>query len=265
MENKNSSVDEFFEKLPVEDKQDANIFDEIPREDGSQASPNEVKDDDKGDDPEAAPESVKDRRHRRLEQRLQAERESNIALNARLQTLSEMDKFAKDNSDVDPDIAKIFDSSDAGKENALRFSAVLKRVKDEAKEQAISEIEERDAAAKAEQVKYESQIDNELEALEDSYNVDLTSDAPKARKARRELLEMVQELSPKGDDGTITGYADFDATFRQYQKSSQDTRQDNSRQKEIAARSMQRSGQSNGATTQITRGFDGWKTDYNLN
>jgi hypothetical protein len=256
MENQ-STVDEFFDKLPSEDKESADIFDE--------KKPEAIKPKADDIDPEEVPESIKDRRHRRLEQKLQAERESNIALSTRLNTLSEMDKFAKDNAgEVNPDIAKMFDNSEVGKENALRMSKVLRESEERAEQRAIERLEAKQAAAAEEQKKYENQIDTELETLEDQYNVDLTSDSPKARKARRELLEAVQEISPKDENGDIIAYADFDATFKQYQRSLKEEKPDNSRRQEIASRSMQRSSGTSGDTPKITRGFDGWKTDYKL-
>lgn len=252
---KQSTVDEFFSKLPAEDKEDANIFDE--------KHPEAEKPKEEDPDPEQVPESLKDRQHRRLQMRLQAEREANIALTERLKVVSEMDKFAKDTEGlVDPLIAKMFDNSDVGKENALRLSQALKGMKDTAKQEAIAEIKAEQQAVIAEQKKYEDQIDNELESLEDQFNIDLTSDSPKARKARREFLELVQKVSPKDENGDITGYADFGTTFELYQESQKQEKPDNSRQKEIASRSMQRSGQTQGATRKITPGFDGWKKDY---
>lgn len=265
MEQKNS-VDEFFEKLPVEDKEDANIFDEIPKEGGTVAKPQEqTQKEEDNVDPEKVPESIKDRRHRRLEQRLQTERESNIALNARLQALSEMDKFAKDNEgEVNPEIAKMFDSSELGKENAIRLSHALKSVKEEAKLEALREIEEQQTKLQEEERQISDMLDNEFEAIEDTYNVDITSNSPKANKMRREFIEMIEQLSPKDEEGNIKEYADFDSVFRTYQKSRTEDKPDNTRQKEIASRSMQRGGQAQGTTTQISRGWDGWKKDYNL-
>lgn len=254
---KDSSVDDFFKNLPDEDKETADIFDEkkaVPLEETKK-----VEDD---IDPEKAPESVKDRRHRRLEQRLQAERESNLVMAERLKNLSEMDRFAKDNGDeVDPRIAKMFNSDDIGKQNALVLSQVISENRQKAKEEALEEMDRKQVQAVEEQKKYESLIDNELESLEDEYNVDLTSDSPKARKARRELLELVERVSPKDESGEITGYADFGATYDMYRKSKAEDKVDNSRREEIADRSMKRSSANSEVIPKRTPGFNGWKQD----
>ncbi len=259
MENKPNQVDEFFAQLPTEDKESvADIFDEKKPETAPETQP-EPKDD---IDPEKAHESVKDRRHRRLEQRLQSEREANIALNERVKTLSEMEKFSQEHSDqIHPDIAKMFDSSDVGKENAMRLSKVIYETQQKAKEDALREMEERQDSAVKEQKEYENLIDNELESLEDQYNVDLTSDSPKARKMRREFLELVQELSPKDQNGDITGYADFGSAFNVYQKTVTEEKPDNTRRQEIAGRSMKRSTPNTEIPLRRTPGFNGWRED----
>jgi len=258
MKPNESQVDDFFSKLPDEDKEEANIFEETKPEEVKSPVVDE-------DDPEKAPESVKDRRHRRLEAKLQQERESNIALNARLQAVSEMDKFAKESGDiVIPDIAKMFDSSDVGKENALRLSKVISDIKQNAKEETLKEIKQERERELASQKEYETFIDNELESLEDEFSVDLTSNSPKARKARTEFLEMVQDLSPKDEDGNIISYADFGSTFDVYKKTKTEDKENTTRRDEIASRSMRRSSSGTETIKPRTPGFGGWKQDYGV-
>lgn len=253
MEQKDNAVQEFFKSLPSEDKKVADIFNEkeAPKVEAS-TEPEE----------EEVPESVKNRRFRRLEEKLQKEREGNIVLNERIKTLSEADRFSKE-VEIDPRIARMFDTSDVGKENAMRLAEVLNDMTSKAKADALEEIEERQARSKQEEKELDSFIDNELEALEDQYNIDLTSDAPASRKVRREFLEMVQSLSPKDEDGEITGYADFGSTFDVYQKTRTEVK-DSSRNKEIASKLMQRSGNNSVSERQTTPGFRGWEKDYNL-
>lgn len=253
-----NNVDEFFDGLPSEDKKEADIFAEeakvAPKID---------------DDPEQAPESIKDRRHRRLEQKLQAERESNIALNARINALSETDRFRQEikTEDIPIDWLSIYGgATPEGQEQAKRAwklqQEMLSNVKEEAKKEALEEIENRQQETAKQQKQFESFIDTELESIEDQYNVDVTSNAPSARKARREFLELVQKFSPKDEDGTITDYADFGATWEAYQATAK--KPDNSRQKDLADRSMKQSGDSGEQPKAITPGFQGWRRDYNL-
>lgn len=263
-----NEVDKFFEGLPSQDKKVADVFNDKPVENAPVIPAKETEE-------ETVEEGRKNRRHRRLEEQLQRERDSNIALNERIKTLSEVQQFErefKDNSSVDEDLhSALFGNLPETPESkviAIRLQKVLERQAEGVKQQTLQEFEERQLESQREQKGFETFIDSELESLEDEYNVDLTSDAPKARKARRELLEMVQNLSPKDEDGTLTGYADFSSTFDLYQKNqSQDKSPEiANRQKEIASRTMQKSNQNNNSNSpQITPGFRGWMKDYGIN
>jgi len=250
----NSAVDEFFKDLPSEDKKGQDIFDEKKET----PVPEKAKEEE-----EEVPESLKNRQHRRLEQRLQKERESNIALAERIKVLSEVDRVAKENKDIDPRLIRVFGPTEEGKEVAKHFSEILAETKQSAREEALREIEQQQERIQEEQRSYEEFIDNELESLEERFEIDLTSDAPQARKTRRELLELVEKLSPKDADGTITNYADFESTFEVYREKSKE-KVDNTRRKEIASRGMQGSGSQAGSQPSITPGFRGWERDYNI-
>lgn len=243
-----NEVDKFFEGIP---KDAATILEPVAEE--------------KKDLPEEG-ESHKNRRHRRLEEQLQRERESNIALNERVKTLAEVAKISKEsNGEIDPRLLRAFGTSEEGKEATKIFSEVLQEMTEKAKAEALEEFENKQVEAQKQEKEYESFIDAQLENLEDEHNIDLTSDSPQARKTRREFLELVQDLSPKDESGTITGYADFESTFDVYQKTLPKSTDSTNRAKEIASRSMQRSGQdTSSATQQYTPGFHGWKRDFNI-
>lgn len=241
MDKSNNEVNKFFEELPSEDKQEADIFNTNPTEKVEPEIP--VKEE--GDE-----EPRKNRRHRRIEAQLQEERETSIALNERVRTLSEM--LQERNTDkstmaVDERLARLFGADENGKEISRHFTQILADTKTEAEENALNRFNQQQQQVVEQQKEYESFIDDQLESLEDEHGVDLTSDAPKARKARREFLEMVQDLSPKDRDGTITDYADFGSTFDVYQRTHTEKPDESiNRRKEIASRSMQRSGNSGG-------------------
>jgi hypothetical protein len=250
-----NEIDKLFSDLPSEDKKLADVFNEAPKE---TPTPTPAKDEDEGD-------VRKNRRHRRLEEQYQKERESNIALNARIQALMESREtpVTKSSSDAPAEwIALYGDTPEAAKAWKMQES-LMERYKQQAKEEAVNELQEREVEQKAEERKFEAFIDSQLETIEDKYDIDLTSDAPKARKTRRDFLEMVQNLSPKNDDGTITGYADFEQTFEIY-KSRKETPVDNSARKEIAAISMHKSGAQIDGGQKPTPGFRGWEKDYNI-
>lgn len=191
-------------------------------------------------EPEAQIERKKNRHERRLEAKLQAEREANIEMAARLRALHEAKE--EDKTPVSPDIARIYGTDTPEAREATRIlQAALEQVRTEAEENAFRRLSETQQKEIAEQREAESFIDNELEALEDEYNLDLTSDKPEARKARSEFLSLVEKLSPKDEAGNVTDYADFDEVFEIYQGSRE---KQPTRAKELASRSMTKSGAS---------------------
>jgi hypothetical protein len=231
-----SEIDKFFEGLPSEDRREADIFNEKPEADLAKGTEPPVE----GEG--SVEERKKNRRERRREDREKSKDDMLVALNDRIIELSKpknSDKEFKPSSEVPSEwIALYGDTPEARKAWDVNL-VLLNRAKQEAKEEAISEFKNEQESAAKEQKKFESFIDNSLEDLEDDFGVDLTSDAPAARKARREFLEMIQDLSPKDDAGTIIGYADFEKTFKLYQDSrKQDKNSSTDKRKELAARSM---------------------------
>lgn len=244
---KENTVDEFFEGLPKEDKEQADIFDEKPV----------VKDE----------QPHKNRRHRRLEEQLQAEREARLIAEAKVQAVSEVNKFKAEASSEDNTPEKwlrIYGDTPESRQAWSIYAETLNDYMSKAKDEAVKEIESRQLNAQKQEKEFESFIDTELEAIEDQYNVDVTSDAPAARKSRREFLEMVQQLSPKDEEGKLKAYADFGAAWQQYQLLKDKGASSTERQKDLAARSMEKGGSSAPQGTQPTSGFRGWMKDFNI-
>lgn len=258
--NNQSEVDKFFSGLPTENGQAQNVFD-TNVEPPVDAPIVPAKD-------EEGSEARKNRRHRRLEEQLQRERESNIALNERVKALAEARNDSPVSAGQMPSewIALYGDTPESQKAWAIQ-ERMFKNLKDQAKQEALQEFENQQQEVVKKQKEYESYIDTELEALEDQFDIDLTSDAPSARKSRREFLELVQSISPKDGQGNITGYADFESTFELYQKTkSQDAKPTTlQRQKDLASASMQPSAPNGGdKPREVTPGFFGWRKDLGL-
>lgn len=222
-----SEVDNFFNGLPSNQVTKANIFEEPEETLGKE---------DKGDEGEGR----KNRRERRQDIRDKQKDDMIVALNDRIIELSKPQNSTQTTSDNVPAewIALYGDTPEAKKAWDVN-KILIDRAKSEARDEAVKELEGRRTAELEEQKKFENQIDSELETLEDEFNIDLTSDSPAARKTRREFLGLVQNLSPKDDDGTILSYADFGETFKMYQKTKETKGSETlDRQKEIASRSM---------------------------
>lgn len=195
-------------------------------------------------EPEADEKEFKNRRMRRMEEKYQAEREANIALNARVQALSEAQQFRKDTNadELDSDLSRIYGTdTPQGKEATRILQSVLDKNTKAAEDRAYERFVNSQQESEGERIKEERTIDAELESLEEDFNIDLTSNQPSARKARTELLDLVERLSPKDGQGNIVEFADFGAAFELYQSKKGS---DNTQRKDLGSRSMVRSGQS---------------------
>lgn len=259
-----NEIDKLFEGLP--DDQPAknpseDIFDnpDTPEkgDNKSESKPHENDD-----------EPRKNRRHRRLEQQLEQEREARIIAETRAEALSESRQFADDTKDISVDerFLRIYGDSPETRKAWQLQQEILNDYKSQAKEEALQEIEDRNTYTQQQTKRFESLIDDELEAIEDQYDVDVTSDSPSARKTRREFLEMVQQASPKDENGTITGFAVFDYVWESYQLKRSSEKNVSTRNKDLSSRSMEKSaGSQSNSVPKITPGFDGWRKDYGLN
>lgn len=259
-----NELDEFFDGLPSEDKKGTidDIFTDEPK-----TLDTPVDGENKGEDTdlEKGNEPRKNRRHRRLEQQLEAEREARIRAEALAEARLTYDTSRASSEDVDPRWIRIYGDTPEAREAWRLQKEIFDDYKTQTREEALRELNEQRVAEEREQRRHEELIENELEELEDEYNVDLTSNAPAARKARREFLEMIEQASPKDEDGNVISYADFGTVYNYYQlKQSKGKDQSTARQKEISSRSMTRGNSSTTSEQSVTPGFDGWRKDFNL-
>lgn len=182
---------------------------------------------------------AKRRREKRLMDKLQAEREANIAMAARLEAISEAQKL-KDSTDTSDYIKKVeriygTDSPEATAATQLLADA-LKGVEERSTERALERFREEQRQAQ-ESVKQEEQtLDGFVEEIEDSYNVTLTPEMEKG------YFQLMEKLSPKDSDGNIVAYADPHSTWELFQEKIHKTRENPA--KAIASRSMATSGTS---------------------
>jgi hypothetical protein len=193
------------------------------------------------DDPENQPESIKDRRHRRLEVKLQSEREANIALAARLEAVAEARRESNsEESDYLKKVERIYGTDTA---EAITATDLLKQAiqgaKEDAKREALEEMRAERAQEQKEVQKESEALDTMLEELEDQYGVDLTSKRSEA--TRTAFFTRLQKLSPKDSDGNVIAYADHHAVWEDLQARSKKTE---NRAKDVVSRGMTQSGSS---------------------
>lgn len=253
-----NEVEKFFETLPSEDKKLVDIFEKPLPEKGNGA-----------ESLEKEGEPRKNRRTRRLETQLQEElgkvRDLRIAEEARAAQRNEGARNASP-SDVPDKWIRVYGDSPESRTAWQLQKEIFDEHADKIREEARRDLQkEREDSAKK-QKEFDAFIGTELETLEDEYDMDLTSSAPAAKKARREFLELVESLSPKGADGELTAYADFGEAFKIFQqKANEKNSPEAERRKELAARSMnQATGNASEQTKDRTAGFWGWQKDLNL-
>jgi hypothetical protein len=259
-EEQQSAVQDFFNKLPTEDKTAADIFGT-----GATEEPTVENTETQQAEPEKDQQPVRpNRRERRESKQLQWEREQRIAAEARAKAFEEARSVAQEGN-VDERLIRLYGADNL--EAAKLHQQLLNDARTTAEDNAYKRIQAEQAAEKQKEREFESFIDDELGNIEEDYNVDVTSDSPAARKARREFLELVQKISPKDSEGNITAYADFNSVWEMYQANKTQTTPpaDNTRAKEVAARSMEKTATGTPAPKQPTPGFRGWMRDFNIN
>ena len=183
------------------------------------------------------------RRERRLQSKLQAERESSIALAARLEALTEAQKFSRENTpEVDETIARIYGTNtpEAAEATALLQKA-LANAENRATEKALEKFREEQLAEQQSVQKEEQTLDGMIDDIEDETGVDMDSQTKKA------FFSLLERLSPKDSDGNVKEYADHHAVWEELQARKQPQ---NTRAKDLASRSVARNGASPATTVQ---------------
>lgn len=181
---------------------------------------------------------LKNRRERRLAEKLQAERESNIALNAKVEALAEAARVRGDSqSDYQKKIERIYGTNSPEAQEATNLLAeALKGVKEEAREEALAAIRAEQEKTKAAEREATQTLESYVDAIEDENNVVLSA------AEQQGFFKMLEKLSPKDRDGNITEYADPHAVWDIYKDRLQ---KKDTRAKDLSSRSMVSGGATN--------------------
>lgn len=184
---------------------------------------------------ETLSEDLKNRHIRRLETKLQAEREASIAREARIEALTEAQKFRQDTKadDLDEMVSRIYGTDKP--ENAAATELLLKSMKgfsERAKREALEEFRTEQMQREQEVNKEVKALESSLEQIEDQYGVDLSSTAA-GRERRAQFVELLGKLSPKDGNGEIIDYADPFETYELFA-----SKQAPNRAKELSMRGM---------------------------
>jgi hypothetical protein len=218
-----SEVDKLFEEMPEVSVMEQNLEPEIKEQEQVV--------------PEDDIESPKTRYQRRLKRDLDAERESNIALAAKVEVLTEAQRLQKETepSEYLKKVERIYgtDSPEATAATQL-LSEALTGLEERATERALKAIREEQAKAQEATQKEERTLDSFIEQIEDEHNVTFTPEMEKG------YFQLMEKLSPKDNDGNIIAYADPESTWELYKER---TKKENP-SKAIASRAMSQGGTS---------------------
>jgi hypothetical protein len=181
----------------------------------------------------------RNRREKRLMQKLQEERESSIFLAGKLEAREESKKLLSDEeSDYLKGIERIYgtDSPEAQIATDLLKKAIV-GARDDAEERAYNRmLSERQNETKAVQ-EAEEQLDNIIDDIEDQFDVQLT------KAQQTSYFELLQKMSPKDKDGNVKELADPHAVWEIFSEKLQN-RGSNNQAKALSSRSMVQSGAS---------------------
>lgn len=137
--------------------------------------------------------------------------------------------------EIEDILTRIIGNDTPEKVSAVRdFKKVLIERENKGAEKAIAEWENRRQSELREEQEATAQLEAGLESIEETFNVDLTSN----RKMRTEFLDFVEKIAPKDANGDVIDYPDFEETFRVFKEMKKP--QPNLRAREIASRGLER-------------------------
>lgn len=181
----------------------------------------------------------RNRRERRLMERLAAERESASFLAGKLEARSEAEKaVSSEEADYLKGIERIYgtDTPEAQLATDLLKKAFV-GVHQNAKSEALAEMKAERLREADEMRKADTELDNIVDELEDEYGVTLTKPQQQA------YFTLLEKMSPKDKAGEVTEYADPHAVWEVFQEKLKAKPAD-TRAKDLSSRSMVKSGSS---------------------
>lgn len=203
-----------------------------------EVAPKAPEKDDEGDDP-------KNRRERRLLDRLERERQSNIELSAKLAAISEAQKF-RGETPVDEHLKSVERIYGTNSPEAAEATELLKKalmsVEERATERAIEKFREEQRAAQERVREEERRLESFVDSVEDTFNTTMS------KETEQNFFKLMERVSPKDSSGNIVEYADPIAVWELMQEKSQ---KKENRAKDLASRSMSTSSTNEAQNNQV--------------
>lgn len=156
-------------------------------------------------------------------------------------------------------IKLVGNDTDEKKQVLKDLSTYFGTLKGDAKKEAWEEMQQQAQKAQQLQVEADTKAQEELETyfeeIEETYNVDLSSNSASAKKTRSEFIDFVRKIAPKNEEGEVSAFPDLVSAFEEYQERIKRLQPSNRIAKELAARGLTRS---TDASTAVPTGSS-WK------
>jgi hypothetical protein len=175
----------------------------------------------------------RNRRERRLMQRLSEERESASFIAGKLEARTEANRALTEEADYLKAVERIYgtDTPEAQLATDLLKKAIT-GARDDAKRAAIEELREEQRQAEQLELEAQRELDDMLEDIEDTYNVALTENQQAA------FFQLLERMSPKDRNGEVREYADPHAVWEVFTEKLKSRSASSKQQKSMASRSM---------------------------
>lgn len=181
----------------------------------------------------------RNRRERRLMEKLDAERQSSAFLAGKLEARTEAGKALTEEEDYIKSIERIYGTETPEAQLATDLlKKAITGARDDAETRAYERMrKERDDESQA-ATDAETELDNIIDEIEEEYEVTLTAPQEKS------FFQLLEKMSPKDKDGNVTEYADAHSVWEVFSEKLQKNKTADTRAKDMSSRSMTQSGAS---------------------
>lgn len=159
------------------------------------------------------------------------------------ETIIEKEVVSKDEEDPLLDVlTRVIGNDTPEKVSAIKdFQKALESREERIRQAALDELNARENEEKEAEIQAQNELVEGFENIEDTFNVDITSNNPQAQKTRSEFIDFIKRVAPKDREGQVTEFPDLEETFRLFQSIKKESNPTSNRAKELAARSTTRS------------------------
>ena len=134
-------------------------------------------------------------------------------------------------------LTRVIGNDTAEKISAIKdFKKALESRDQRVKEDALSEINARADRERQAEIDAQNEVSDALDAIEETFDIDMTSSSAQAKKVRGEFLDFVGRVAPKNQNGDIVSYPDFVETYKVFREMNRTP--SNDRAKSLASRSI---------------------------